>query len=172
MSGRFAARGWSALLALAVVAVAACSKGNSRADTPAAAAVVVADPNAPAAVAVAVPTDAPVALEVAAPPGAKVALSDGSGKAVYVLDTDCTGACLTQFTPVPGTSTAKTGDTTVKSNLTGSTTRADGTKQATYGGQPLYYYTGDTAPGDQKGAGKKAGTATASLVGANGQKVR
>jgi predicted lipoprotein with Yx(FWY)xxD motif len=171
MSGRFEVQRWTALLAVAVVAVAACRKGNTRADTAATAAVVVADPNAPA-VAVAVPTDAPVALEVAAPPGAKVALTDGTGKAVYVLDTECVGDCLTQFTPVPGTSTAKTGDTTVKANLTGSTTRADGTKQATYGGQPLYYYTGDTAPGDQKGAGKKAGAATASLVGANGQKVR
>jgi predicted lipoprotein with Yx(FWY)xxD motif len=172
MSGRFEVHGRSAVLALAVAAAAACSRGKSKADTPAAAAVVVADPNAPAAVAVAVPTDANVALQIAAPPGAKVALTDASGKAVYVLDTDCTGDCLTQFTPVPGTSTAKAGDTTVKASLTGSTTRADGTKQATYGGQPLYYYTGDTAPGDQKGAGKKAGTATASLVGANGQKVR
>jgi predicted lipoprotein with Yx(FWY)xxD motif len=159
------------MLAFTVIAVAACTKRASKADSPVAA-VVVADSNAGAAVAVAAPTDVPVALEIAAPPGAKVALADGTGKAVYVLDTECTGDCLTQFTPVPGTSTVKTGDTAVKATLTGSTTRANGSKQATYNGQPLYYYTGDTAPGDQKGAGKKAGTATASLVSASGTKVK
>jgi predicted lipoprotein with Yx(FWY)xxD motif len=172
MSRRLVVHGRTVMVALTVVvAVSACSKRDSNADTPVAA-VVVADPNAGAAVAVAAPADAPVALEVAAPPGAKVALADGTGKAVYVLDTECTGDCLTQFTPVAGSSTAKTGDTSVKANLTGSTTRTDGSKQATYNGQPLYYYTGDTAPGDQKGAGKKAGGATASLVNASGGKVR
>jgi predicted lipoprotein with Yx(FWY)xxD motif len=158
------------MLVLTVVAVA-CGRRASRADT-AVAAVVVADSTAPAAVAVAAPADAPVALEIAAPPGAKVALADETGKTVYVLDAACTGDCLTQFTPVPGHSTVKSGDTAVKATLTGSTTGPNGAKQATYNGQPLYYYTGDTAPGEQKGAGKKAGGATASLVNASGGKVR
>ena len=171
MSRRLEVHAPIVLLALTAVAVAACSKGASRADT-AVAAVVVADSTAPAAVAVAVPADAPVALEVAAPPGAKVAIADETGKAVYVLDAACTGDCLTQFTPVRGHSTVKTGDTAVKATLTGSTTGPNGAKQATYNGQPLYYYKGDTAPGDQKGAGKKAGGATASLVNASGGKVR
>ncbi len=171
MSRRLVVNGRSALVALTVVAVAACSKRANKADTPVAA-VVVADSNASAAVAVAAPADAPVALEVAAPPGAKVAIADETGKAVYVLDAACTGACLTQFTPVPGHSTVKTGDTAVKATLTGSTTGPNGAKQATYNGQPLYYYSGDTAPGDQKGAGKKVGGATASLVNASGGKVK
>jgi predicted lipoprotein with Yx(FWY)xxD motif len=171
MSRRLEVHARIVLLALTAVPVAACSKGGSRADT-AVAAVVVADPNAGAAVAVAAPADAPVALEVAAPPGAKVAIADETGKAVYVLDAACTGDCLTQFTPVPGHSTVKAGDTAVKATLTGSTTGPNGAKQATYNGQPLYYYNGDTAPGDQKGAGKKAGGATASLVNASGGKVR
>jgi predicted lipoprotein with Yx(FWY)xxD motif len=159
------------MLALAVVGVAACRKGAPKADTPIAAAVIVPDSNAPPAVAVAVPGDAPVTLQVAAPPGAKVVLTDDTGKAVYVLDAACTGDCLTQFTPVPGQSTVKSGDTTVKANLTGSITGANGAKQATYNSQPLYYYKGDTAPGDQKGAGKKVGGATASLVSPSGSKV-
>jgi predicted lipoprotein with Yx(FWY)xxD motif len=170
MSRRFEVHARIVMLVLTVVAVA-CSRRASRADT-AVAAVVVADSNAPAAVAVAAPADAPVALEIAAPPGAKVALADETGKTVYVLDAACTGDCLTQFTPVPGHSTVKSGDTAVKSTLTGSTTGPNGAKQATYNGQPLYYYTGDTAPGEQKGAGKKAGGATASLVNASGGKVR
>jgi len=113
----------------------------------------------------------PVALQVAAPPGAKVVLTDDTGRAVYVLDAACTGDCLTQFTPVPGHSTVKIGDTTVRANLTGTATGANGSKQATYNGQPLYYYNGDTAPGDRKGAGKKVGGATASLVSPSGGKV-
>ena len=36
-------------------------------------------------------------------------------------------------------------------NLIGTTARADGTTQATYGGHPLYYYVGDKAPGDTTG---------------------
>lgn len=35
----------------------------------------------------------------------------------------------------------------------GSITRADGTKQTTYYGWPLYYYSGDANPGDVKGDG-------------------
>jgi predicted lipoprotein with Yx(FWY)xxD motif len=156
---------------LMLVVAVGCSKRGSRADTPVAAAVVIPDPNAPAAVAVAAPADAPVALQVAAPPGVPVILTDEQGRSVYILDAACTGDCLKQFTPVPGHSTAKSGDTAVKSTLTGSTTGAGGAKQATYNGQPLYYYTGDTAPGDTKGAGQKAGGATASLVGPSGNKV-
>lgn len=169
MSRSFEVYGRLAVLTLAVAV--ACSKGASKADTPVAAAVVIPDPNAPAAVAVAAPADAPVALQVAAPPGVPVVLTDDQGRAVYILDAACTGDCLTQFTPVPGHSTVKAGDTAVKSTLTGSTTDAGGAKQATYNGKPLYYYTGDTAPGQTNGAGKKAGGATASLVSPSGNKV-
>jgi predicted lipoprotein with Yx(FWY)xxD motif len=172
MSRRFEVHGRNVMLALTVVvAVLGCRKGTPKPDTPIAAAVIVPDSNVPAAIAVAVPGDVPVALQVAAPPGAQVVLTDTTGRAVYVLSSACTGDCLRQFTPVAGHSTVKGGDTTVKASLTGSTTAANGSKQATYNGQPLYYYNGDTAPGDEKGAGKKAGGATASLVSPSGSKV-
>jgi hypothetical protein len=35
----------------------------------------------------------------------------------------------------------------------GSVRRSDGTKQLTYAGYPLYYYVGDTKPGDTNGQG-------------------
>jgi predicted lipoprotein with Yx(FWY)xxD motif len=35
----------------------------------------------------------------------------------------------------------------------GTTTWPDGTKQVTHNGQPVYYYSGDTAPGDSNGQG-------------------
>jgi predicted lipoprotein with Yx(FWY)xxD motif len=155
-------------LAVLVLAVA-CSKKNSAADTPIAA-VVVPGPGAPA-VAVAAPPDVPVELDVVAPPGQPVALVDGSGRAVYMIDGGCTSPdCLAQFTPVAGTASAKAGGK-ANGSLVGSTTGANGAKQATYNGQPLYYFNGDTAAGSTKGSGVKVGNSTAHLVGANGKTV-
>jgi predicted lipoprotein with Yx(FWY)xxD motif len=154
------------ILALLVV-VAACSKRDKAADTPVAA-VVVPGPGAPA-VAVAAPPDVPVELDIAAPAGQPVALVDGSGRAVYIIDGGCTSPdCLAQFTPVPGTATAKAGGKATAS-MAGGTTAADGSKQATYNGQPLYYYRGDSAAGSAKGNGVKVGSAQAHLVGADGK---
>jgi predicted lipoprotein with Yx(FWY)xxD motif len=44
------------------------------------------------------------------------------------------------------------GQYTVQRDL-GVTTRTGGAKQVTYGGHPLYYFKGDTAPGQTKGQG-------------------
>jgi predicted lipoprotein with Yx(FWY)xxD motif len=159
--------------ALLVVLVAACSKGKSAADTPVAA-VVIKDTGA--AVAVAVPADQPVALQVATTPGG-VILTDASGHAVYIMEGDaggpgaCTGDCASQFTPVSGSAMPASGQTDVKASMAGSTTKPDGSKQATYNGQPLYYYKGDQASGDTKGEGAKAGSATGYLVSPEGKKV-
>jgi predicted lipoprotein with Yx(FWY)xxD motif len=61
----------------------------------------------------------------------------------------CTGSCATYWPPVIGPVTAGSGVT----GTVGTITRADGTKQATYDGHPLYTYVGDTAAGQAKGNG-------------------
>lgn len=165
MNVRRVVRGAPVLAAMALAA--ACSKRDSAADTPLAA-VVVPAPGGPA-VAVAAPPDVPVELDVVAPPGQPVALVDGSGRAVYIIDGGCSSPeCQAQFTPVTGTATAKAGGK-ANGSLAGSTTGANGAKQATYNGQPLYYFNGDTAAGSTKGSGVKVGGSTAHLVGANGK---
>jgi predicted lipoprotein with Yx(FWY)xxD motif len=167
---------WKALigpvLLVALVSAESCKKKDTTtaSGTPPPAVVAV-DPNA-GAVAVAVPADAPVELDIATPPGVGVILTDASGRAVYALEGDsaCTGECATQFMPVPGHAMANTPGKGLNASMAGSTTRADGSKQATYNGQALYYYSGDTAKGQTKGSGTKAGQATGSLIRPSGEK--
>jgi predicted lipoprotein with Yx(FWY)xxD motif len=89
-------------------------------------------------------------------------LTDGRGFTVYGFDADkgtmsnCSGACATAWPPVP----VKGGQIKVGSGVTqslvGRTTRADGTKQLTYAGRPLYLFEGDSAPGSANGDGSTA----------------
>lgn len=84
---------------------------------------------------------------------------DGRGMSVYVFDKDvansgkssCTGGCLTLWPPV----IAK-GSTPSVSGIAGkigTLTTADGTKQLTVNGLPVYYYSKDTEAGDVYGQG-------------------
>jgi predicted lipoprotein with Yx(FWY)xxD motif len=61
----------------------------------------------------------------------------------------CTGTCAQIWPPVNGPAAAGQGVTGKLSTIS----RSDGSKQATYGGHPLYTYTADTAPGEAKGNG-------------------
>lgn len=93
-------------------------------------------------------------------------LTDGSGRALYLYSKDfpaasgaaastavsnCSGGCLTAWpvfhadtiTPGPGLQAADFGELT----------RADGSKQSTFHGWPLYYFASDTQPSDTKGEG-------------------
>jgi predicted lipoprotein with Yx(FWY)xxD motif len=64
----------------------------------------------------------------------------------------CTGACAAEWPPLltDGGPKASGG---AQAGMLGTTTRDDGTAQVTYGGHPVYYYAGDTAPGDTAGQG-------------------
>jgi predicted lipoprotein with Yx(FWY)xxD motif len=83
-----------------------------------------------------------------------------TGRTLYRFDRDsanppksnCAGACATAWPPLiigaaPVTATG------IRGARLGRTTRADGTIQLTLKGWPLYYYAGDTKPGDLTGEG-------------------
>ena len=85
-------------------------------------------------------------------------LTNGSGKAVYVWAKDtgdmsnCNGACAGAWPPVTTTATATAAGGANASDI-GTITRSDGTKQVTYDGHPLYYFSGDSGPGTASGQG-------------------
>lgn len=84
-------------------------------------------------------------------------LADPKGMPLYHFKPDspdnsqCMGDCLGNWpifydesiTPPPG----------LEAKDFGSFTRPDGKKQSTFRGYPLYYFAGDTEPGDTKGEG-------------------
>ena len=82
---------------------------------------------------------------------------DGTGMVVYQYDEDtqgsgessCSGGCLANWPPVPGGADAPTleGITGEVTTITGT----DGNPQLVLNGWPLYYYAGDTNPGDTAG---------------------
>jgi predicted lipoprotein with Yx(FWY)xxD motif len=80
---------------------------------------------------------------------------------VYLFEADhgttstCTGACEQVWPPVKATGQVGTAGAAVGADL-GTTTRADGTKQVTYKGHPLYYYAKDGDSGDAYGQGIKS----------------
>jgi predicted lipoprotein with Yx(FWY)xxD motif len=81
------------------------------------------------------------------------------GMTLYVFQRDstntsaCDGDCATNWPPltVPGDQPPEADDA-----ITGTLTvftRSDGSHQVAYNGQPLYYFVGDSAPGDTNGQG-------------------
>ena len=84
---------------------------------------------------------------------------DGKGMSVYFFTKDtkgsgtsaCTGACLAQWPPVTTTSATPTAEGIT--GALGTITTADGRKQVTLEGLPLYYFAKDTKAGDILGQG-------------------
>ena len=87
-------------------------------------------------------------------------VASANGMTVYTFTKDvansatsaCTGGCITKW-PAVTTPTGSTpaGGSGVSGKL-GTITRADnGSTQVTYNGLPLYFYSGDKAPGDANG---------------------
>ena len=166
---------------VAAVVVAACSSAStSSTSTPS-----TPSSSAPAAAAPASPAGASSSSSAAASGGTVITtakssagtfLTDGSGRAVYlwVKDTgdmsNCSGACAGAWPPVTTTSTATASGSAKASDL-GTITRSDGTKQVTYDGHPLYYFSGDSGPGTASGQGSDAFGAKWWLVDPTGSDV-
>jgi predicted lipoprotein with Yx(FWY)xxD motif len=103
-------------------------------------------------------------------------LTTRSGHAVYLWSKDgngmsaCTGACAGMWPPVTATGTV-TASGGAKSGDLGTITRSDGTKQVTYDGHPLYFFSGDSGPGMASGQGNDGFGAKWWLVSPSGSDV-
>ena len=108
---------------------------------------------------------APATSESESPAGATISTStsdlgeflvDNKGMTLYMFTQDspntsvCEGECLAAWPALEGPVEACDG---VDAAQIGSTTRSDGTEQATYNGWPLYYWVQDKTPGDVTGQG-------------------
>lgn len=98
-------------------------------------------------------------LKVAELPNLGGAVTDSEGFTLYRFDKDtpkppksaCEGDCATAWPPVAADDvTAGEG---IDAGLLGSVARADGTRQLTLAGWPVYRYAKDAAPGDALGEG-------------------
>jgi predicted lipoprotein with Yx(FWY)xxD motif len=103
-------------------------------------------------------------------------LADGSGHAVYLwvkdtgMTSNCSGACAGVWPPVTASGTVTAAGSAKPGNL-GTITRSDGTKQVTYDGHPLYYYSGDSGAGTAAGQGSDTFGAKWWLVAPSGSDV-
>ncbi|MEV0535729.1 hypothetical protein [Kitasatospora sp. NPDC050463] len=158
---------FTAAAAAVVLFATACDSDTDTAAAPAS------SPSAPAAPATTGATGAPATT--GAPSGNQAALKgslatvtspqfgpivvDGLNYTLYRFDKDtaqpsashCNDACAVKWPPVPVSEQATVKG--VDAKLVGSVTRADGTKQLTLNGWPLYRFADDKAPGETKGQG-------------------
>jgi predicted lipoprotein with Yx(FWY)xxD motif len=87
-----------------------------------------------------------------------VYLTDASGRTLYLWKADtstssnCNGTCAGSWPPFT-TSGSPSASGKATQSMLGTTKRNDGSMQVTYNGHPLYYYAGDSAPGDMNGQG-------------------
>jgi predicted lipoprotein with Yx(FWY)xxD motif len=118
-------------------------------------------------------SDATVAV---AKTGLGKVLVDSSGRTLYLFKKDtgtesqCTGACATNWPPLAATGTPLAG-TGAKTALIGTTMRADGTSQVTYNGHPVYSFVGDQKAGQTSGEGVSAFGAKWFAVSPSGKQV-
>lgn len=89
-------------------------------------------------------------------------LVDGTGRTVYAFEADrpgvatCEDACADMWPPYRVSATPRPGDSGVtNAAMLGTVGRADGTRQVTYAGHPMYYFVGDDGPGVANGQGRQ-----------------
>jgi predicted lipoprotein with Yx(FWY)xxD motif len=103
-------------------------------------------------------------------------LVGSQGRTLYLFQGDkgatstCYGACASTWPPASTSAAAQAG-TGLNAGLLATTTRRDGTRQVTYGGHPLYYYSGDAAAGQTSGQNLHTFGADWYVVGPSGKKV-
>ena len=129
------------LVVAAVLALAACTSSAA----------------APSAAVGGTSSSAGVVVGSASSPTFGMVLTGPNGMTLYThagdtsTSSSCTGTCAATWPPL-----ATRGQPTAGSGVTGqlgTLTRPDGATQVTYGGQPLYYWQGDTKAGDTTGDG-------------------
>ncbi|MET0842343.1 MAG: hypothetical protein ABWX76_14820 [Leifsonia flava] len=101
----------------------------------------------------------PTAVTVAAAPfGQK--LTDDAGRTLYVYSLDppgkssCVGACARAWMPARSLGGKPQPGSSVAASSVGNIQRPDGSEQITFNGHPVYYYVGDTGPGQSNGNGR------------------
>jgi predicted lipoprotein with Yx(FWY)xxD motif len=174
-------RGTLALAAIAALAVAGCgSSGKSSASKSGA--------SGASAESTSATTSANAGGASGSEAGMTVTVVDAGGKlshvlaagsekrTVYLFEADhgsnssCSGACSAAWPPVVTQGAPKAGPGTVAADL-GTITRSDGSKQLTYKGHPLYFFTGDSASGEAKGEGVTAFGAGWYVLAPSGKKI-
>jgi predicted lipoprotein with Yx(FWY)xxD motif len=94
--------------------------------------------------------------------GVGTVLVDSDGDTLYLFAKDsggassCTGACAKAWPPYAGKGTALRAGSGLEASLLKRMTSADGSKQLTYDGHPLYTFSGDSKAGDIAGQGSNA----------------
>ena len=105
-------------------------------------------------------------------------VTDGSGRAVYILEgtrggsgiNRCSGMCLNVWPPMPAPP-LPTGGSGISPPGVRTTSGYRGT-QMSYSGWPLYYYHHDAAPGDTTGQGVRDQWGTWYLLAPSGEPIR
>lgn len=103
----------------------------------------------------------PAAVGVATAPNLGHILVDSRGRTLYLFEADkgtrstCAGACAAVWSPLRSVHMPAPGGGVDASKIA-LTTRADGARQITYNGHPLYLYAGDNRAGETNGQGRLA----------------
>jgi len=153
-----------AILLMSALTLAACSSAASPSPaptaTPAEATATPTEPTATPPEATATPTEAAAAYTVNVATGTVGDYLTGEGgTTLYVKQgdsttaTNCTGGCLDSWPPFTVEAGEQTAAGAGVSGTLATYARPEGTTQVTYNGQPLYYFSGDTAAGDTNGQG-------------------
>jgi predicted lipoprotein with Yx(FWY)xxD motif len=138
-------------VSVGVALLAACSSAASSSSTPAASST----SSTPAAAASGSTTALVITTKSSS---AGDFLTNGSGQAIYMWTKDsmnasaCSGACASAWPPVTATGALTAAGGVNKADLS-TFARSDGTKQVAYDGHPLYYFVGDSKPGEISGQG-------------------